>query len=357
MNMPTSRKLAIRTGLIALVSLGLWAGARQLRAQQLAPDVKPVPALSPFMDVHTHMTPGDPEGSVRLALAEMPNENSARLVFMPSPFIAEDKIKFDVEYFAAPIQKHPDKLAFLGGGGTLNVMIMQAVKSGDAGPEVEKKFREQAEALLRAGAIGFGEMTAEHLPSAGSPNYQSAPPDHPLFLLLADIAAQHNVPINMHMEALPETIPLPAGLKSPPNPPSLPGNIAAFERLLAHNPRANIVWAHAGSTDNTGFRTPDLCRRLLAAHPNLFMELKIDPLNIGKNPLTDANGKLKPEWLKLFQDYPDRFLIGSDQFYSEPPPGPQRWVVMVQLFNQLPADLRRKIGMDNPQRIYFGKHS
>ena len=51
------------------------------------------------------------------------------------------------------------------------------------------------------GAAGFGEMAAEHF-SGGTP-YQFAPPDHPLFLLLADIAARHDVPIDQHMNAVP----------------------------------------------------------------------------------------------------------------------------------------------------------
>jgi len=100
---------------------------------------------------------------------------------------------------------------------------------------------------------------------------------------------------------------LPAGLKSPPNAPQLHANIAAFERLLSHNPRAKIIWAHAGS-DNTGYRTPDLCRRLLRAHPNLYMEIKTDPQLNGKNyPIED--GKIKPDWLQLFVDFQDRFII------------------------------------------------
>jgi predicted TIM-barrel fold metal-dependent hydrolase len=339
-----------------LTVFGLWMGASLVRVQQPSGETKPVAALSPFIDVHVHMTRGDAERSAQTALQEMGNEHAAKIVFLPSPFTAEDAGKFDAEYFLAAVKKHPDKLAFLGGGGSLNVMIQQAVRSGDAGAELQKKFRERAEQLLREGAIGFGEISAEHLPSGGSPNYQSAPPDHPLFLLLADIAAQHNVPINLHMEAVPQTMLLPAGLKSPPNPPQLPGNIAAFGQLLAHNPRAKIVWAHAGTADNTGYRTPDLCRRLLEAHPNLYMEIKIDPLNMGKNPPI-VDGKIKADWLKLFEEFSDRFLIGSDQFYPEPPPGPQRWEAMVLLFNQLPAEVRRKIGTENALRIYFGKDS
>ena len=120
-----------------------------------------------------------------------------------------------------------------------------------------------------------------------------------------------------------------------------------------HNARAKIVWAHGG-WDNTGFRTPELCRRLLQAHPNLYMELKLDPLRPGLNsPLSGgAGGTLKPEWLKLFQDFPDRFVIGSDQHYPMPKNEPQRWQAVILFFNQLPQDLRRKFGTENAVRLY-----
>ena len=229
-------------------------------------------------------------------------------------------------------------------------MIQQSVRSGNAGAEIQREFRERAEELLRMSVAGFGEMAAEHF--AGATPYQYAPPDHPLFLLLADIAAQHGVPIDLHMEAVPRAMPLPSDLRSPPNAPQLHENIPAFERLLAHNPRAKIIWAHAGA-DGTGYRTPDLCRRLLQSHPNLYMEIKLDPENPGKNfPI--AGGKIKPDWLNLFQDFPDRFIIGSDQHYPEPK-GPQRWQAVVLLFNQLPADLRKKIGVENALHIYNDK--
>ena len=64
------------------------------------------------------------------------------------------------------------------------------------------------------------------------------------------------------------------------------------------------------------------------------------------------SGPIRPEWRKLFEDFPDRFVIGTDQHYPQPEKGPQRWQAVVLLFNQLPADLRQKIGIDNPTRIY-----
>jgi predicted TIM-barrel fold metal-dependent hydrolase len=334
----------------AFMVLVLLGGAPLGGESQRSSAAEPVPAALPFVDVHAHLEPADPAHSLRAALRAMAVENAAKIVFMPPPFTADDPARYDAEIILAAA-KGQEKLAVLGGGGSLNAMIQESARTGDAGPEIRRKFKERAEELLRLGAVGFGELTAEHF--QGATPYQSAPPDHPLFLLLADIAAGHGVPIDLHMEALPQTIPLPAPMKSPPNPPQLRANIAAFERLLDHNPRARIIWAHAG-WDNTGYRSPGLCRRLLRAHPNLYMDVKIDPLKPGKNsPLANgASGTIKPEWLKLFQDFSDRFVVGTDQHYPEPLPGPQRWEAAVLLLNQLPDGLRQKIARENADRIY-----
>lgn len=306
-----------------------------------------VPALSPYIEAHSHFDEHDPEGSVSAAIQALSVQNCTKIYFLTLPDTFDHPGRFDAEVIFAAAKKDPDKLGVLGGGGTLNAMIQEAVRSGDAGPEVQRKFRERAEELLRLGAVGFGEMTAEHF--AGATPYQYAPADHPLFLMLADIAARHGVPINLHMEAVPHSMSLPLAFKSPPNAAQLHANIPGFERLLAHNPHAKIIWAHAGA-DGTGFRTPELCRRLLRRHPNLYMEIKLDPANVGQNfPM--AGGKIKPDWLQLLEDFPDRFIIGSDQHYPAPK-GPQRWQAVVLLFNQLPPNLRKRIGTENALRIY-----
>jgi Amidohydrolase len=311
-----------------------------------------VPALSSYIDVHTHIDPRDPNASVEMAVRSMHSQNAAKLFLLAEPYPQNDPARYDAETFLPSAKKYPHELAVLGGGGTLNAMILESARSGDSGPEVKRQFRERAEELLREGVAGFGELTADHLsqPSSGIKDYEHAPPDHPLFLLLADIAAEHHLPIDLHMEAVPQTMLLPADLTAP-NPSQLVPNIAQFERLLAHNRGAKIIWAHAGA-DFTGYRTPELCRRLLIAHSNLYMEIKIDPVIPGRNPVV-ADGKIMPDWLKLFQDFPDRFVIGSDQHYGPTPPRiPSRWEATVLFLNQLPAGLRRKIGTENALQIY-----
>jgi predicted TIM-barrel fold metal-dependent hydrolase len=305
-----------------------------------------MPAANPVIDGHTHFDAKDVASSIAAALAGMERENAAMVFLLPPPDTFDNPEHYDAEVILAAAKEHKDKLRVMGGGGTLNAMIHQSVASGDAGPKVLAAFRKRAEELAAKGVVGYGEMTAEHF--AGGTPYQYAPADHPLFLLLADIGAKHGLPIDLHLEAVPQAMATPAAFKSPPNPPELHENIKAFERLLAHNPRAKIVWAHAG-TDGTGQRTVELCRRLLATHRNLYMELKLDGSEAPNSPM--AGGKIDPDWLKLFQDFPDRFIIGSDQHYPALP-GQQRWEAPVELLNQLPLDLQKAIGKTNLTRIY-----
>ncbi|MCP4001460.1 MAG: hypothetical protein GY727_11180, partial [Gammaproteobacteria bacterium] len=160
------------------------------------------------------------------------------------------------------VKTYPGRFAVRGGGGSRNVMIQQAVKSGRVTDAAKKEFDTTAMELVKKGIVGFGEMTAEHFSMRSDHPYVSAPPDHPLFLRLADLAAKYDIPIDIHMEAIPEETQLPSRLKSPPNPQILKPNIESFKRLLAHNQNARIIWVHLG-WDSTGKRTVGLTRKLL----------------------------------------------------------------------------------------------
>jgi predicted TIM-barrel fold metal-dependent hydrolase len=345
--------MAFQTSLItcAAGALLLLASSAIGQPQTPARVVALTPSSARYIDAHLHIDQNRPAESVQLLLQSMAHLNQGKGFILTEPYGPDNPERWDVDKIITAVKAHTGKLIVLGGGGTLNGMIIASYRSGNAGPEVQKKLRAKAEELLRMGIAGFGEMSTEHfsLPQSPVKDYEYAPADHPLMLLLADIAAEHNVPIDLHMEAVPED--MDSNLKAP-NPPRLHGNFAALERLLAHNPRAKLIWAHAGQ-DNTGFRTPELMRGLLSRHPNLYMEIKYDPTALGKNPPVDASGKLKPEWLKLYEDFPDRFIIGSDQHYDPLATAPlARAQANAKLLDQLPPDLRRKIALDNPLRLY-----
>jgi predicted TIM-barrel fold metal-dependent hydrolase len=324
----------------------------------------------PWIDVHAHLVGGQRgmSGAVSAALKTMDEVGIRRMILMPPPQ-DESNVRYDCEILADSIRSHSDRFAFLGGGGSLNVMLQRARKQTAISDGQKREFEQKANAILQQGAKGFGEMTAHHLSLHGSDHiYECVAADHPFLRLLADIAARHDVPIDFHFDLVTEDIATPAWLTSPNNPKTLRANLPAFERLLDHNPKARIVWAHAGS-DNIGHWTVDLSRRLLQKHPNLYMSLRLGPGESRQNfPLT-PDGQIRAEWLSLFQEFPSRFVIGTDSFLADSsrqgdasslsstaarltartPMSRKNAPVFLKA---LPADLARKIASENAAAIY-----
>lgn len=216
------------------------------------------PATTPIIDTHAHLQARGPHhpqsdygGAAARALEDMDREGIGRTIIMPPPFSPDSPGKYDFEDFAGAMSERASRLSCLGGGGTLNPMLHQAVRSGSA--DLERNFDARARVIVAGGALGFGEMSCEHLSFNPRHPYTSAPPDHPLMLRLVEIAAQLGVPIDLHMEAVRADMPTPPRFleRSPNNPPTLKANIDRFRALLASNRKASIIWSHAG-WDNTG---------------------------------------------------------------------------------------------------------
>ena len=329
----------------------------------------PISAI-PFIDVHTHMRPTagkqgatlsavggqeDFQGSVANAASQMRQYNAAALIVIPPPNV--EGRGFDVAAYAWAFAGHPG-LIVGGGGGTLNGLIERAARSGEMGPQIAAPFKQTAERLAHSGIAVFGEFASEHFSLFAGHPYEESPPDHPLFMMLADVAAENDLPIDLHMEAIPQDMDMPGGFSTTnsANPQRVKGNIAALERLLTHNPNARIVWAHAG-WDNSGYWTVDLSRRLLAAHPNLYMSIKLDRGALEQSRPMDGSRHIKPEWLALLREFPDRFVIGSDAFFNaesnlKHSEGDGNLGDARDFVDALPDDLRRPIAYANAIRIY-----
>ncbi len=80
----------------------------------------------------------------------------------------------------------------------------------------------------------------------------------------------------------------------------------AIDLLMAHAPKARLIWAHTG----IGGAPVARVRALLTRHPTLMGELSYRP------GLLDANGRLGAEWKALLNQFPGRFMIGSDTWVN-----------------------------------------
>jgi predicted TIM-barrel fold metal-dependent hydrolase len=306
-----------------------------------------------IIDTHTHIIRGyrrrAPSPSTAQALRAIEHHRVAMAILLPPPFPPSHPGIYGLRELEPLVRANPGRFGFASGGESLNPMIQQ-VAPDEVTPDVIREFEQEAEIIVKAGAAGFGEMTAEHFSSGrGNHPYESTRPDHPLFLILADIAAQHGMPIDLHMEAVPQDMPFPrrrAGRAQ--NPDTLKENVSGLERLLAHNRNARIIWAHAG-WDLTARRTVALMRSLLGKHPNLYMSVKLDESGSQRTWPFGPDDGLKPGWLTMVRDFKDRFLIGSDQFFDD---STERLSLARKFVDTLPPEVARLIANENPKRIY-----
>jgi predicted TIM-barrel fold metal-dependent hydrolase len=123
-------------------------------------------------------------------------------------------------------------------------------------------------------------------------------------------------------------------------------SLTRFATLLSHNSNTRIIWDHAGWC-NTGLATADVISVLMAAHPNLYLSLKMrDGANAACSP-TD-NGNLKSEWYTLLTTYADRIMVGTDakywsSTYSLDTELSGSYASLDNMLKQLPADTALKI--------------
>ena len=134
-------------------------------------------------------------------------------------------------------------------------------------------------ALQSHGYKGIGEL---HLIGGFAPK-----PDSVVIQGLFDLAAQHDVPILLHTEF---------------------SRADYLLRLCQTHTETRILWAHAGA-----ILKPVEVDQILKTCPNVWTELSArDPWRFVNNPITDADGKLLPDWKALIERWPDRFMVGSD---------------------------------------------
>jgi len=238
-----------------------------------------VQAPVPWTDVHLHLIGGrgpqeDYPGAVDVAIREMDRFGIAMAIVLPPPQVDAQSV-YDTSVFAAALPRHRGRLAYLGGGGALNPIIHRYAGPAGVTDTVKRDFAAAADAIIDAGAVGFGEMASLHISAAPGHSYEFVPADHPLFRVLADVAARRDVPIDLHMDAVEGEMPTPSRFAAHANPPKLAGTMDGLSRLLAHNPKARIVWAHGGS-DPLGGMTAAAVGRLMDARPNFLSLLPPD---------------------------------------------------------------------------------
>ncbi len=112
---------------------------------------------------------------------------------------------------------------------------------------------------------------------------------------------------------------------------------AAIEKIFASDPGALVLWAHSG------FDRPEAVRDMLAKHKNLWADLAF-------RSDQSSGGKVADDWRKVFEEFPDRFMVGTDTF------APERWYYVKEhaefsrtWLSSLPRELAERIAYRNAE--------
>lgn len=190
---------------------------------------------------------------------------------------------------------------------------------------------EARRALVSGAYYGIGEM---HLTIGLGPRR-----DNKIFTGMLALAREFNVPVLLHTEA---------------------GSYKYMESVCHKYPNIRFLWAHAG-----GLLGADHSDKLLASCKNVWIELSArDPHHYGTFLI--KGNRVSGEWLKVFKKYPDRFMTGTDPVWKaselhrwdRADEGWLHYEEFIQFhrhwLSQLPAELERKIRLDNARLFWLG---
>jgi len=143
---------------------------------------------------------------------------------------------------------------------------------------------------------GIGEVLTRHDDLTALTYGEQARANHIALDSVYAFAASHDLPVTIHSDVSSVWVQEPLYLFE-------------MEEAVKMHPNTRFIWAHAGVSRR--INVPTLIselQRMLKAYPNLWIDLSwvVYPLDI--NP----DGKLNMNWVKLVEEFPDKFMIGTD---------------------------------------------
>lgn len=311
----------VMAALACLVSIA-WS---PLHAQT-SPESEKLAAEIPIADVHFHVETRFSAPEV-VALLDRLNVRWAGGV---GPIGASGP---GYEARAAFIKAMGDRYIATRGQPEFNIMYIQGGSGAmeDAGSSAFRALLEVSESEFKAGTIrGFGELFANNSRSSSTPKLRrKVRADAPTHRALYELAGKYGGFLQFHVQADNDTL-------------EQLGVLAAIE------PRVPIILAHCGTDAGA-----DVIRGLLEKHANLHCDLsqKAPPVWNPKKAhqrIFNESG-VEPDWLKLIEDFPDRFMIGTDAYccdYAE-----AIAVIRKGLLPRLAPATLRKVAHENAQRV------
>ncbi|SRR5229473_1822462 len=304
-----------------------------------------VRTLSLF-DAHNHLQYDE---SAEMLIKWMDEAGVRRMALIPRHYTDDGKATDEMALAFA--QRFPDRfVAFIGG---------QRNDLWRPGAWYRNSFFLEAEPKAKSGKFqGLGEFIILHYGynKYVSTTYQNnsgdqrLPLNTPLMNQLFELGQKSGLPLLIHAEAEPDMS-------------------QQMRRMLQEWPKTKVIWAH-----NCGRAPASQVAEFLKTFPRLTCDLagmavpmphpfgwgtfgtragKDYRPNSHVTRIQDNDGTINPSMRDLFEQFPDRFIIGTDIAH---PFAYSRYndviIAFRRLLSQLSPETARKIGNDNAERLF-----
>jgi hypothetical protein len=203
----------------------------------------------------------------------------------------------------------------------------------DADNPLIKTFLKDLEADLKAGRVkGVGTYFVNNLDTDDRPAFRRKVPGNASAIkAIYALVARYGSVFRIHLQQDPKTM-------------------AQFETVMSSDRRGRVLWNQCGSNTSAAQVRP-----LLERHSNLYCEIswRFPPVTrpeFADRYIFDRQGPML-DWLRLIEDFPDRFMYGNDGH-----PGEQYDCATVSFRRNLLPYLRpataRKIAHENSKRVF-----
>ncbi len=308
----------------------------------------------PLIDTHAHLYP--PNGRAKAAAAIdkrelkeiiglMQNLGVELVLFMPTP---NDGIRPNQELGVVKRKMiknlDPKRVMIFCASNYITTWLNSAYDNGYGEEELQNILTQLSNDIDSGEYAGVGEIGTYHFDKGFRRQHVlKYPPNFEPFLQIVDLIAKKGMWLDLHAETV------------DPKGTSYEKEVfGGLELLYRRNPDLKLLYSHTAMSNSINVR------RILKTYPNVMMSIKIETRHDRwKNlePVVNTEGHVYEDWAQLFEEMPERFMIGADFHFGRKGVNLKKYKKRIKGFRQMLSTLNPQaaqfIAFENAQRVFY----
>jgi len=308
----------------------------------------------PLFDTHAHLYPPHGRGKAAAVIDKVGLKEIIRLIkklgvehviFMPTP---NDGIRPHQRLGVVKRKMIKDldkkRIMVFCGSNYITTWLNSAYHNGYKEKDLQNILTQLSNDIDSGEYAGVGEIATYHFDKGFRRQHVlKYPPSFEPFLQIVDLIAKKGMWLDLHAE--------PVDPKGTSYEKEVFGGL---ELLFGRNPDLKLLYAHTAMSNSKNVR------KILQTYPNVMMSIKIQTRHDrwrNLEPVVNTRGDVYEDWAQLFEEMPERFMIGADFHFGRKGVKHKKYKKRIKGFRQMLAALNPQaaqlIAFENAQKIFY----